>query len=255
MADNLVLGRGKVSFAKFAPGTLVRAASERYFGNTTVFNLTSEANNLDHYSSEEGLRTKDASVTLEVNRTGTLTTDNNSSKNVADFLLADLSTLTIGSATAVAESFVDVKAGEFLQLGISTLRPAGTRKVTNVVVEKGVATLVAGTDYRVDPALARIELIAGGAVVDGDDIDVTFDQTATTVEQIISSTNGAIEGALRFISYNAKGAQRDYYMPYVKLTPNGEYALKGEDWQAMSFNIEVLKLGDLASIYCNGRPV
>ncbi len=250
-ANNLVLGRGKVYGALYVGGVL--ESTERYFGSTTAFNLTAEANNLDHFSSEEGLRIKDDSVTLELNRTGTLTTDNNSGANVAAFLLADKSTLTIGSATAVAETFADVKKGQFIQLGTSTTRPGGTRKVTNVVVEKGATTYVANTDYVANLDLARIEILSTGSIADGDDIEVTYDQTATTLEQIISSANGSVEMALRFVSANAKGAQRDYYMRYVKLTPNGEYALKGDDWQSMSFNVEVLKVDGYPSLTVNGR--
>jgi len=44
-------------------------------------------------------------------------------------------------------------------------------------------------------------------------------------------------------------------MPYVKLMPNGDFALKGDEWQQLSFNIEVLKKGTLEAVYMDGRAV
>jgi hypothetical protein len=41
----------------------------------------------------------------------------------------------------------------------------------------------------------------------------------------------------------------------VRLSPNGEYALKGDEWQQMSFNLDIQKLNDTTeSIYVDGRP-
>jgi hypothetical protein len=30
----------------------------------------------------------------------------------------------------------------------------------------------------------------------------------------------------------------------VQISPDGDFALKGDDWQAMTFSVEVLKLND-----------
>jgi len=57
------------------------------------------------------------------------------------------------------------------------------------------------------------------------------------------------------VATNPKGVLLDYYMPYVRLSPNGEYALKGEEWQQIGFNLDIQKLDDTTeSIYVDGRP-
>lgn len=51
----------------------------------------------------------------------------------------------------------------------------------------------------------------------------------------------SIYGALLFESDNPIGTNLNYWFPYVNLQPNGNYALKGDTWQQMSFSAEVLK--------------
>ena len=50
-----------------------------------------------------------------------------------------------------------------------------------------------------------------------------------------------VRGALRYISTNPVGPKKDVYWPYVKLTPNGDFSLKGDEWQTIPFTFEVLK--------------
>lgn len=103
----------------------------------------------------------------------------------------------------------------------------------------GVITQV--TNYTVDLARGRIYLLENAAdIVDGDDIEVQYDIGLSTRLTVIDD-NTQVEGALRFISDNPKGTDKDYFWPRVKLTPSGEYALKGETWQTMTFNFAVLK--------------
>ena len=72
----------------------------------------------------------------------------------------------------------------------------------------------------------------------------------TTIERGSQAT-----GALRFISSNPTGIQRDYYFPYVKISSDGDYALKGDDWQSMGFTFEALKLPGRERVYIDIRAV
>lgn len=257
-----VLGKGKVFFDRFANGVTVTANTqgegERYFGNTPEFSTSSSAEALDHYSSEGGLKTKDDSVQLSLDRTGKMTCDNMSGENVALNFLGTASTVVQTSLTAQTSTFLGAKRGRFYQLGASGSNPAGFRKVTNVVVKKGsptyATTVTLAGNYQVDLDLGRIYIEAAATdIPDLTDLQVTFDVAASTREQIISGSN-PIYGALRFVSDNPKGANRDYYFPYVKLTPDGDYALKGEDWMTIGFNFEILKKADnVESSYIDGR--
>jgi len=252
--SNLVLGRGKVYFDRFAPGTQVKTG-ERYMGATPSYSVSAETQELDHFSSEEGLQVKDESVTLRVDYSGALTVEDMSDKNAALFFFGDAETATISAAVGETESFA-VQPGYFYQLGMTDAKPEGVELVSNVVVvlDPGGADTpcVAGTDYNVDTDLGRIEVIDGGNLVADATMGVTYDITAQTQSRVISGTS-LIQGAMRFISFNGVGNQRNFYMPKVTLRPNGEYALKGEEWQNIGFNVEILQAGNLANLFTSGR--
>ncbi len=71
---NYVLGRGKVYVDRYPQNAIMSAATvgegERYIGNTPEFNTNSTSEDLDHYDSDAGVRTKDDSVQLSFDRAG-----------------------------------------------------------------------------------------------------------------------------------------------------------------------------------------
>jgi hypothetical protein len=248
------LGRGRIYFDAFLSNSKTKTG-ERYFGNTSAFSLTIESQTLDHFDSDSGIRVKDDSVLLELNRTGSFTTDNIDPENVALFLLGTSSVLAQASGSVVDEAIANVKPDRYYQIGATTVLPAGVRDVSAVTVKVGATTKTLGTDYTVDLTLARVYIVPGGTILADDDILVSYTKTAKSRVQIITAANATIDGALRFEATNPKGTLLDYYFPYVRLSPNGEYALKGDEWQQISFNLDVQKLDDTTeAIYVDGRP-
>lgn len=252
--NNYVVGRGRLKFDMFTPGTKV-GIGERYFGNTPELTNSTSSDTLDHFDSDQGLKVKDASVDISNDLSGSFTTDNISPPNVALFFSGSTEKQTVVTATAVVDPDVVVKRGFTYQLGVSTATPAGTRKVTNVLIstvvpavvptDPPVVTPIAPASYpgNVDIDLARgnvyIELTAP-LITDGTKLRITYDQGAYTSEIVIGKSTPAY-GALRFESTNPVGKKQDFFWPYVKITPNGDYSLKGDDWQVLGFNFEVLK--------------
>lgn len=259
---NYTLGRGRVLFDRFDKNAVITAATrgdgERYLGNTPSFSTTSASENLEHYDSDSGVKTKDDSVQLSLNRTGKFECDNVDAENVALFFLGDADTLTQAAATGVVETFTAAKRGRFYQLGFSEANPSGVRKVANVVVKKGAGfttTVAASGNYEVDEARGRIYIEADAADINGVDIQVTYDVQAATREQIVSQST-AIYGSIRFVADNPKGENRDYFFPYVKIAPDGDYNLKGDEWQKMGFTLEILKkASNVEALYIDGQAV
>lgn len=254
MSNNYVLGRGKLYFDRFASGT-ENTTGERYIGNTPEFSLSVETEEIEHFSSEEGLQIKDESVTLRVDYAATFVTDNIDLDNIAAFFFGDKQITTESAATDDTETLT-VLQGMYYQLGISAANPVGLRQLTIDTVEDsggGGTTYVEGVDYEVDNDLGRLYILPGGNIADDTELDITYDVAAHTHDLVISGSN-VIQGAMRFIAFNGVGKQTDFYMPKVTLRPNGEMALKGDDWQQFGFNVEVLKKGTLQNIYADGRP-
>lgn len=256
MANNYVLGRGEIDFSRFKSNGQVPEGF-RYIGNTPEFNLTIESENLDHFNSDRGVNEKDASIVLTTNRTGSLITDNIDPENVALFFFGSKSVLAVTSATVTAEAIDGVKKGLSYQLGATTQNPVGTRSVTSVVVKDDSTptptTYTVDTDYTVDLDHARITILEGGTIVDGTNLRIDYSQTAHSRARIISGTT-AVAGALRYTEYNAQGPNKVWYFPSVKLSPNGDFALKGDEWQQIPFNIEILKPTVGEAIYIDGAP-
>lgn len=258
-SQNYVLGRGKLYFDRFETGTKTPTGVERYFGNTTELNFSLSSDKLDHFSAEEGVKVKDDSVTLQTDSTGNFTCDNISSHNLALWFLGDAATLTVAGATLVASEFASVELGSYLQLGTSTAAPSGARDISTVVCHidpSGANTVVAAlNNFEVDTVLGRVHILPDAvAITEGATLHFTHTQVAHTREQVISKSE-SVQGAMRFISANPKGSNKDYFIPYCEISSDGDFALKGDDWQALGFTIEILKRDDVTErLYIDGRP-
>lgn len=357
MTNNYVVGRGRLFFGQFKKGTR-RPQGQLYFGNTPALSMSQDEDTLDHYSSEQGVRVKDASATLQNDQTGSFTCDNISMPNLALWFRGDViqrieagsgsatGTITFANAVPAAGDSVTINGNEIefvaanpigLQVliagtiaaqaaalaafindnanalgvtasaagAVATLKAVGAGTAGNdVTIAKQAATaaniavsgatLAGGTDvtenvqvYRgrwhqlgvdgdtpmgvsnvgsltlagldeedfvVEEATGRFYINADAAIVDGAILEATYG-VAAQVETLVVAKGEVIEGEMLFLASNAAGENKDYFWPYVKLTPDGDLPLKGDDWQAMTFNIEVLKRDAVTERqYIKARP-
>jgi hypothetical protein len=375
---NYTLGRGRLFFSRFIEGTQTPEGF-LYFGNTPEFNLTIESDDLDHFSSDEGIREKDDGVTLEVTRSGSLITDNIAPDNVALFFFGEIQTIAQSASGTATWTLENAKNGYEYLVGATDANPTGVKGIdaaTFVVAEgggvaatgsitlsgvpvaddtvvvngqtykfvtalgaandvligsnaqasaanlnaainggsgsgigyaagtvangyvtskltsnqlaltskaKGVAgnaytltktgaavtvsgaTMTGGsasgavfvldTDYKINLDTGRLTILGTGSIPDATDLDITYQARAATRDRVLSGTK-AVEGALMYEANNPKGKNFDYYMGYVQISPNGDYALKGDEWQQIPFNLQILKpRSGVAAILMDGRPV
>ena len=256
-SENYTLGRGELHFDKFVAGTFNKTG-ERYLGNTPELNRTTESENLDHFNSDRGIRVKDKSIVLEKNDSGTFIADEISDENIALWFLGTQNIVAQSATASVVQNIPAnrVKPGTYIQLGESQANPTGRRNVTVATVTSDPVgtTYTALTDYTVDAELGRLYIVPGGAIDGTDPLIVTYARAASTRSQIVVGAGTTIEGALRFISYNPTGPRRDFYWPYVQLRADGDFAMKGDEWQQLSFAFDILKRDGYASEYIDGRP-
>ena len=256
-SENYTLGRGELHFDKFAPGTFNKTG-ERYLGNTPELNRTTESENLDHFNSDRGIRVKDKSIVLEKNDSGTFIADEISDENVALWFLGTQNVIAQSASASIVENIPAnrLKPGTYIQLGESQANPTGNRNVTVATITSDPVgtTFTNLDDYTVDAELGRLYIVPGGAIDGTAPLIVTYATAASTRTQIVVGEGTTIEGALRFISYNPTGPRRDYYWPYVQLRADGDFAMKGDEWQQLSFAFDILKREGYASEYIDGRP-
>lgn len=250
-----VIPRGRVFFDPIDDADQI--TGERHFGNCPTVTLSISTEKAPHYSAEVGPGVKDADRVVRIDRTGKITCDNMSIDNRAMFISGDKSTTTQEAGSVAAEP-LKVIPGRFYQLGRTDANPAGARNVSAVVVtpEAGGDPFELGTDYTIDAALGRLQILAGGGIPAGP-IKVAYTKPAATWQTIKSSEKTLRRGALRVISNIADGEQSDTYMPLVTLTPTGDLSLVTSDdaYTSMEFDVEVLTPPNGVAIFVDGRPV
>jgi hypothetical protein len=254
MAEKYISGKGRLYFASFLTGTQ-NTGGERYLGNAPAVSISFEAEMLDHYRSTGGIKEKDESVTIKVNRSGSMELDSMEFENLAMLFFGSTANVA-QSAGSVLNEVVAIDAKDrYFQLGVSALAPSGARSLSAVVVTNvaGSTTYVSGTDYVLDAVRGRIYIPLTSTIAVGS-IHVDYTKAAVTLKRVVSG-NTPIEGQLRFLADNPVGEDMDYLLPWVKITPNGEFPLITDDWMKMSFKLEVLKKGDLEAAYIDGQPL
>jgi hypothetical protein len=116
--------------------------------------------------------------------------------------------------------------------------------------------LTEGTHYTMNFDTGFLSFInpSPGGIVNGTaDIVVNYGIRAST-RVVVLSGNTHVEGALRFETKNARGKDSVFYMPWVKVAPNGDYNLKGDEWQQIPLSIKVLRKEGSQAIYRDGLP-
>lgn len=253
--QNQVIGRGKLYFDQFVAGTLA-GVGELYLGNTPDFSTTKAQTKLDHFDSDQGLKIKDKSVILQDETTGKFSTDNVVAANIALWFGGTKSANTQASGTAVTET-IGVIRGRTYQIGVSAAEPSGLRNLA-AFSAKILTVVYDPANYDIDLKLGRITIHTDALTI-GDDptaptaLILTYDVTAGARDLVIVD-GSIIRGAMRFIANNPVGNNHDYYMPYVQLSANGDLTLKGDTWQTLNFNFDVLKRDDVTDLlYIDGR--
>lgn len=121
--------------------------------------------------------------------------------------------------------------------------------------DAGTLTWVADTDYNLDAATGRIQILTADATY-ATPIHVDYTTAAATWDAIRSGSTAEISGAMRVIADNAAGPNRDWYFPSVTISPNGDLPVitDATEFISMQFNVEILKPANQEAIYIDGRP-
>lgn len=133
--------------------------------------------------------------------------------------------------------------------------------------DMGLITWVLNTDYQLDATSGRFYVMTTGAIATAIGYATTagvsltahanYTPTAGSRQQITSGTAGAVTAALRYVSDNAAGANRDLYIARAAISPNGEMAFITEtDWAQFELAVGVSERdSSTAAIIIDGRHV
>lgn len=235
----------------------VLSGGERRILEAGDMEITVEPTSLEYWSTDGQIAERLANVTTRVARTGKLKTGDMLLTNVAFFLNGTEATVTQVATPVVDEPRTGYK-DRWMQLGASLTNPTGVRAVSSVVVTGvgGTPTYVLNTDYELDAAMGRIRPITAGAITDGLALLVDYTPAANSRTRIATNQLAPRKGALRLISDNTFGANRDIYIPQVQIVPTGPMVLKSrEAFQGLEFQLLIGTRSGYAQVYVDGRPV
>lgn len=255
---NYVVGRGRLFFNSFLTGTKTLSGGSRYLGNSPELSLSQDEETLDHYNADSALKVKDASISLQNDMSGSFSLDDISPENLAMWFRGAIQSNAVAGG-AVADETHDAVKGAYIQLGLTAGNPIGARNVSLVTVTnttQAAAAVAEAGNYEIDAVTGRILILDDAPDIDeGDELSIDYTAAAGT-EELVIAAGTTIEGRLEFFADNAAGENRDYIWPYVQIRPDGDFSLKGDDWQTMTFSLEVLKLNDSTERqYIVKRPV
>jgi len=198
------------------------------FGNVTDFTISIKTEKLEHYSTESGIKVKDAEITKSLDFNVKFEVDELKKETLEKFILGSTSQQSQTAATITDEAINGVKQGFWYKLA--------NYNVSSVVVtdSTGNTTYAEGTDYKVDNSAGAIYIIEGGNIPDNSDILVDYDAADITTDQITGGQQYSITGQLWFKGDPPVGTVVDV-LGNVSLTPSGDLSLIGDDWLKVGF--------------------
>lgn len=247
-SKNLTVPRGKVFFAPFLPGT-TKPGAMKDFGNCPTFTLSADDQSLSHYSSQRGIRTLDGTLGLSSDFTGTLTTDDYRVDNLRYWFMSEGKKVSV---TGESQSqTVTAEKGGMYKLGVTETNMSGVRNILTLEVSDGTTTYEEFVDYDLHYETGYVTFLEAGAIADGDEIELTFTSEPYTFTEMKTGRT-AIQGEMRFVSFNGTGPNRELVIPRVEIKPNGDMSFIGDaespDWGEISFTLTSMVKGNLPSI-------
>jgi len=231
------LGKGKVIFQAETTFT----GKYRDLGNASAFEITVETENLDHYSSRAGTATKDKDIVTKVTAKGTLTLDDVNVNNIKNWFFGTTITETVQALDAAVVSNLTASKGKWVEIGKYNITTIVVKDVTDAT------TYVLGTDYEVDLSAGLLRVLEGSVIVEDAVLHLTYAVPALNHYSIDGLGASSVKGHIFFVGNPPTGRKQDL-KGYVSMKPTGNYALVGEDWQTMQFELEFIEHAQYSGI-------
>lgn len=215
------IGRGQLLFKRANDPSFWKV------GNAKEFTVEFSVEKKEHYSTESGLKVKDAEIIVSVDANVSFVLDEMRKETVAMFLLGTTQDASQTAQTGVSVQLQGVQPGFYYDLQ--------NRNLSNVTVtDGGTTTFNEGTDYEVDTRSGLLYIPETSNIPAGTNITVTFDVGSDSAELINSGQLYNIEGELWFVADPPTGAVVDI-RGNVQLSPEGELQLIGDDFLTLAF--------------------
>jgi len=222
------VGKGKLFFDRWTAANA--STGERDLGNAPSFVVTPNVEQLEHYSSRTGIRSKDHEVDVQQSLNVKFSLDEISVDNLALVLYGD-------GVEVMAQGDGNVGA-EAMTLYQDRWVKMNNRNIS--VSSVGIAGYVEGTDYEVDHSVGRIRALSTGGIADGEAVHVSYTFGAMTWNYVEIFGRKPVQGLLRLVGTNEVGTQFEVLLWKVKIKNSGDINFIGDDWNVIELEGEVL---------------
>lgn len=232
---NYTIGKGKL---------LIKLSGElgyRELGNVSEFKVNSEAEVLEHFNSEGGLKTKDADIPIGNKASFSFVADELKIENLQLFFMSITPVEVVQALGTASEQVVTAVHDRFI--------PMGKNKVSSVVVKDsaGTTTYVLNTDYKLNTEEGLFMALSTGAIEAAESLKVDYSYAAETRTKISVATKTSQEGDIMFIGDPPHG-QKWTGKGYGTIIPAGEVSWIGDEVAKLSFKGEFLQNANYAGL-------
>ena len=242
-ANEYTLGRGKLTFE--ADGT----NGFLDLGNAPELNISLDIETLEHYSSQSGLKVKDAEIVMQQDVTASFVLDRPNVDNLRMFFMSTAITDVVQSSGSLVNEAITARLDKWVEIGY--------RSLSSVVVasDGDSITYTLATDYELDVTAGLIRALSTGAITEGESLNIDASYAALTSKRIDAAGSTTIKGKLHFYGAPANGEILEL-KGYCSLLPTGEFPLIGDDWLTLPFEATYLthaSYNGLVDVYRTGQ--
>lgn len=249
-ANDIVMGRGDVIAYPLDANDLPTGGGI-HLGNCPDFSVGVSTEKAEHFSSMDGLKTRDLLVVLSEQVKLSFVAEEVNEFNVQQFLKGTIGTITnpaVAGFSEINKAYSSVTLGRWYDIVDSNGVHCYNIDATKLTLEKDAVsdvTLVKDTDYELDTTWGRFRLLSTAThIATGDDLNVTLaadgTNTVATYRRVQGLTSVGSKYLIQFIFKDAAHGGKKLKITFYKvsLEPNGDMALitPGGQFAQMKFD-------------------
>lgn len=231
------LGKGSILL-----DTLTAAGAKtgfEFMDNAISLSISADVTKAELFSSTERSAPKIAEAVVRTAYTLVATLTAYTLNNLKKFLLgtSNVKNQAVGVSQTASFTGAEVVQGRYLDVG--------SRRITNVgLTRDNTDAMVEGDDYSVLAEFGLIKILEGGAIQDGDDVDVEFDRPALVIDQVRIAREAASVCHLLYLADDANtdgvAAQDRLEIWRVSVAPEGEMNFISDEFGNFQLSMGVL---------------
>lgn len=245
IAGDYVVGKGRL---------LIKVSGATQFqeiGDVEAMSISQDNTVLERFTNQTGTRTKADSRITQQNANLSFTMVQATARNLALAMMSDKNTLTQSLGTTQLSTLTSLQVGDIIN----------TDKL-NVTVQSFTDTLtaltpwVATTNYVLDSASGTLKVVALPSADTSATLKVNYPAITASTKQLLAGLgqNPSLSAQLVFISLDASSVPIEKYTFWsVKLSPDGDVSLIGDDYRTVQIKGEVVADTTQATGYTLGK--